>query len=428
MNKSALDDGAGGATSSWTEASAENAHGLAEDQKNRATAPGIPLALYLHFPWCVRKCPYCDFNSHTARGELDEAAYVDALMRDLEFELREGDSRALSSIFMGGGTPSLFSGASIARVLREVERRIAFDADIEITLEANPGTADAKNFREYRAAGVNRLSIGVQSFDDAALKRLGRIHGGDEAVRAFDTARGAGFDNLNLDLMFALPQQSAEAAAADVRKALALAPEHLSYYQLTLEPNTEFAARPPLLPDDDAAWEIQTRSQALLAEHGYAQYEVSAYARAGRQCRHNRNYWAFGDYLGIGAGAHGKRSFLSTDNANTASATAPLAIERRARHKHPRSYLETAGTASAIQETRVVGAEELPFEYVMNALRLNEGFDYADFEARTGLDRAALRAPLARARSRGLLDEHDTRLRASALGRTHLNALLREFV
>ncbi len=409
----------------------------AVDSASRQVATALPLALYLHFPWCVRKCPYCDFNSHSARGEIDETAYVDALIRDLEFELREPEPRALGSIFMGGGTPSLFSGVAIARVLREVQRRIAFAPEIEITLEANPGTADAQNFREYRAAGVNRLSIGVQSFDDAQLRRLGRIHAGDEAIRAFETARNAGFDNINLDLMFALPQQTIEQALRDVQQAIALAPEHLSYYQLTLEPNTEFAAHPPPLPDDDAAWAIQQQGQALLAEHGYAQYEISAYARAGHECRHNRNYWEFGDYLGIGAGAHSKRTYAGGIDArahgkrsfgNESRANGTLEIVRRARHKHPRNYLQTAGSVAAIQEERSVSAAELPFEFTMNALRLNEGFQPAAFEIRTGLPIAALEAGLNLARRDGLIETNAQNLRASEFGRAHLNALLRGFM
>lgn len=383
----------------------------------------IPLALYLHFPWCVRKCPYCDFNSHGLRGGLqqleDEDAYVAALIRDLDFELRDAEARPLSSIFMGGGTPSLFSGAAIARVLEAVAVRLNLAPEIEITLEANPGTADAKNFRDYRAAGVNRLSIGVQSFDDGALKRLGRIHGRGEAIRAVELARRAGFDNLNLDLMFALPEQTPELAAADLRQAFALAPEHLSYYQLTLEPNTEFAARPPRLPDEDSAWMMQEQGQALLAEAGYAQYEVSAYALAGRQCRHNRNYWNFGDYLGIGAGAHAKRSVADDPR---------LAIVRRARHRHPRNYMQAAGNRAALQEEQRLEAAQLPFEFTMNALRLNEGFAYADFETRTGLSRKVLDPVLERLRPRGLIDETADGLRASAFGRRHLNALLREFL
>ena len=377
----------------------------------------IPLALYVHFPWCVQKCPYCDFNSHAVRGEMPEDAYVDALLRDLDFELSESpitNHRPLVSIFMGGGTPSLFSDRAIGRVLSEVNRRLAFAPDIEITLEANPGTAEAKHFAGYVAAGVNRLSIGVQSLDDAQLKRLGRIHDRVEAVRAYEMARAAGFTNINLDLMFALPQQTLADAGADLRGALALAPEHLSYYQLTLEPNTAFAAHPPPLPDDDLAWDIQAQGQALLAGHGYRQYEVSAYARPGRPARHNLNYWQFGDYLGIGAGAHGKRS----DDRG---------VRRRARHKHPRTYLEHAGTAAAIQEDRAVGAAELPFEFLMNALRLNDGFAIADYRARTGLDWSQL-APARTARERGLLAEHDGRVRPTELGHRHLNGLLTLFL
>jgi oxygen-independent coproporphyrinogen-3 oxidase len=383
------------------------------------TLGGIPLSLYVHFPWCVRKCPYCDFNSHAARGDIEEERYVDALIRDLDYELASAPPASrlppLASIFCGGGTPSLFSGRAIGRFLEAAAARLDFAPDIEITLEANPGTADAGHFRDYRAAGVNRLSIGVQSLEDAQLKRLGRIHGRGEAVAAYRLARTAGFDNINLDLMYALPQQTPEQALADLKAACALQPEHLSYYQLTLEPNTEFAARPPPLPDDDSAWAMQLAGQALLAERGYAQYEVSAYARPGRQCRHNRNYWEFGDYLGIGAGAHGKRSGAD-------------GIVRSARHKHPRSYLESAGEAAAIQEQRTVPAAELPFEFAMNALRLNEGFTPALFERRTGLPLSALAAPLQRARSKGLVEADGGPIRANAFGQAHLNALLREFL
>ncbi|WP_273455268.1 radical SAM family heme chaperone HemW [Nevskia ramosa] len=378
-------------------------------------AAAIPLSLYLHFPWCVAKCPYCDFNSHGLRGAVPEDAYIAALIRDLDFELLQPESRPIQSIFMGGGTPSLFSGRAIASVLEAFAKRLSFAPDIEITLEANPGTVDAGYFRDYRTAGVNRLSIGVQSLNDAMLKRLGRIHGHDDAVSAVRIARAAGFDNLNLDLMFALPEQSEAEAAADLREAIALGPEHLSYYQLTLEPNTEFAARPPKLPDDDAAWAMQLAGQALLAEHGYAQYEVSAYAQAGRQSRHNRNYWQFGDYLGIGAGAHGKRTFADR-------------IERRARHKLPKTYQAAAGQAGALQEQRQVGAPELPFEFAMNALRLNEGFSPALFEARTGLARSEIGPRLAKLAARGLLEQDDAVILPTALGRAHLNTLISEFL
>jgi putative oxygen-independent coproporphyrinogen III oxidase len=370
----------------------------------------IPLALYVHFPWCVRKCPYCDFNSHALRGELPEAEYVDALLRDLDFELAAPEPRRIASVFFGGGTPSLFSPAAVGRVLEHAARRLGFAADVEVTLEANPGTADAANFRGYRAAGVTRLSIGVQSLDAGQLARLGRIHGPQEARRAFGLARDAGFDNVNLDLMYALPGQAPAQARADLEAALELAPEHLSYYQLTLEPNTEFHAHPPQLPDDDAAWEMQEQGQALLGARGYAQYEVSAYAQEGRRCRHNLNYWQFGDYLGIGAGAHGKR-------------TRDGVVERRARHRHPRTFVERAGTAGAVQERKAVPAADLPFEFAMNALRLNEGFRVPEFEQRTGLPGARLEPALAQAVARGWLEREADRVRPSARGRALLNPL-----
>ncbi len=380
----------------------------------------LPLSLYVHFPWCVRKCPYCDFNSHALRGELPESEYVDALLRDLEFELAEPETRPLHSIFFGGGTPSLFSPQAVGRVLEAARRRLGFAPDIEVTLEGNPGTADAVNFRGYRAAGVNRLSIGVQSFDAAQLKRLGRIHGPDEARRAFELARGAGFDNVNLDVMYALPEQTLAQACADVEAAVALAPEHLSYYQLTLEPNTEFHAHPPPLPDDDAAWAMQEQGQDLLARHGYAQYEVSAYARAGRRCRHNLNYWQFGDYIGIGAGAHGKRTRAGGIGAGE--------VVRRARHKHPRTFVERAGGPGAIQEQRTVPAADLPFEFAMNALRLNEGFALPQFEQRTGQPGARLEPMLAQAAERGWLERDADVVRPSARGRALLNPLVRLFL
>lgn len=383
------------------------------------TPTGIPLSLYVHLPWCARKCPYCDFNSHAARGAIPEDDYVGALIRDLAFELRDAEPRALHSIFFGGGTPSLFSASAIGRILDAVSQRLTLAPDIEITLEANPGTADAANFAGYRAAGVNRMSIGVQSLDDAQLKSLGRIHGRDEALRAFDLARAAGFDNLNLDLMFALPRQSIGAALRDLEQALALGPEHLSWYHLTLEPNTEFAARPPPLPDADAAADMHDAGCALLAAAGFAHYETSAFARPGRASRHNLNYWRFGDYLAVGAGAHAKRSV----RANGA-----LHIERRARHKHPRTYMETAGSAAAIQEQRTLGAGDLPFEFCMNALRLHEGFTRAQFETRTGLEMSALAAPLARASQLGLVETLPDRMLPTEAGRRHQNRLFGLFL
>jgi oxygen-independent coproporphyrinogen-3 oxidase len=379
-------------------------------------AEAIPLSLYLHFPWCVKKCPYCDFNSHALRGAIDEEGYVAALIRDLDFELRDHpESRPLSSIFIGGGTPSLFSDRAMAATLEAVARRLSFADDIEITLEANPGAVDAAHFRGYRAAGINRLSIGVQSLDDAQLKKLGRIHGREDAIAAVRIAREAGFDNFNLDLMYALPQQTPAEAEADLRAALALAPTHLSYYQLTLEPNTEFAAHPPPLPDDDSAWVMQLGAQALLAELGYAQYEVSAYAQAGRQCRHNRNYWEFGDYLGIGAGAHGKRTLDGR-------------VRRRARQKHPRLYLDSAGSDRALQEDRIVAADELPYEFTMNALRLNEGFPFQSYVARTAQAGETILPTLERLRLRGLIEPDRQQIRATGLGRAHLNTVIGEFI
>ncbi|HWU69613.1 MAG TPA: radical SAM family heme chaperone HemW [Stenotrophobium sp.] len=381
-----------------------------------STADLTPLSLYLHFPWCVRKCPYCDFNSHALRGEIPEDEYIAALLRDLDFELSSfADARPLASIFMGGGTPSLFSGRAITRLLEETARRLHFASDIEITLEANPGTVDEAHFTAYRAAGVNRLSIGIQSLNGAQLKALGRIHDPLQARHAVDVARRAGFDNLNLDLMYALPQQTLAEAEADIRSACALAPEHLSYYQLTLEPNTEFHARPPPLPEDDLAWAMQEQGQALLADHGYAQYEVSAYARPGRRCRHNLNYWQFGDYLGIGAGAHGKLSHAG-------------GIVRRARQKHPRLYLDTAGTAASMQEQHTIPAADLPFEYTMNALRLNEGFELSDFVRCTSLPASTLAPALDQARQRGLIETHVDNIRASKHGRAFLNDLIELFL
>ena len=380
----------------------------------------IPLSLYLHFPWCIRKCPYCDFNSHSLRGgaleSATESAYIDALLRDLDYELQElPDTRPLTSIFCGGGTPSLFSDRALARLLDCVAKKLRFASDIEITLEANPGTVDAAHFRGYRATGINRLSIGAQSFDDDQLRRLGRIHGRAEVLDAVRTARTVGFENVNIDMMYGLPQQTVAAALADLEAAVGCSPEHLSWYQLTVEPNTRFAVNPPPLPDDEAAWSIQEAGKDLLARYGYLQYEVSAYARRGLECQHNVNYWRFGDYLGIGSGAHGKRSTAS-------------GIWRRARQKHPRRYMETAGTGSALQEQRRVESANLPFEYAMNAMRLERCFTLSDYERATGLSRTSIIRVLDRARRRGLLETDPDCIRPSALGRAHLNSLLVEFL
>jgi putative oxygen-independent coproporphyrinogen III oxidase len=373
------------------------------------------LGLYLHFPWCVRKCPYCDFNSHTARDGIPEDAYVDALLADLRLDLTDAPDRPFTSLFLGGGTPSLFSGAAMQRLLSGVFALRPWHADAEITLEANPGTVDEAHFSAYREAGINRLSIGVQSLDPAQLKRLGRIHSDADAERAVATARAAGFDNLNLDLMFGLPAQTVDDAERDLTRAIALAPEHLSYYQLTLEPHTAFAAEPPVLPDDDVIAEMQARGLAQLATAGFAQYEVSAFARDGRRSRHNETYWTFGDYLGIGAGAHAKL-------------TTPQGIRRRAKHKLPRTYLQHAGTPAAWQEDRWIAPRDLPFEYALNALRRRQGFTPADFEAATGLSTAVLAPPLAQARAQGLLADDPHAIRASERGWQYLNRLVGLFL
>ncbi|MDN5515217.1 radical SAM family heme chaperone HemW [Ectopseudomonas composti] len=373
-----------------------------------------PLALYIHIPWCVRKCPYCDFNSHAAGPTLPEDEYVDALLADLDIDLQHAHSRSLTSIFFGGGTPSLFSDRALGRLLEGVERRIAFAPDIEITLEANPGTFEQAKFKGYRSLGINRLSIGVQSFQEAKLKALGRIHNGDEAIRAADMARAAGFDNFNLDLMHGLPEQSIEDALFDLRTAIAQAPTHLSWYQLTMEPNTVFWSQPPELPEDDLLWNIQEAGQALLAAEGYAQYEVSAYAQPGKQARHNLNYWTFGDFLGIGAGAHAK---LSTPDGR---------ILRTWKTRLPKDYLDPAKAFQAGE--RLLQADELPFEFLMNVLRLSEGAPAELFSQRTGLPLQQLEQARREAERLGLLQADDTRLVATAKGQLFLNDLLQQFL
>ena len=373
-----------------------------------------PLALYIHIPWCVKKCPYCDFNSHAAGPTLPEQEYVDALLADLDQDLPQVHGRALTSIFFGGGTPSLFSAKALGRLLAGVERRIPFAADIEITLEANPGTFEQAKFRDYRALGINRLSIGVQSFQAAKLKALGRIHDGDEAIRAADMARAAGFDNFNLDLMHGLPEQSIEDALGDLRIAIAQAPTHLSWYQLTLEPNTVFWSQPPTLPEDDILWDIQEAGQALLAEHGYAQYEVSAYAQPGKAARHNLNYWSFGDFLGIGAGAHAK---LSSPQG---------VIARSWKTRLPKDYLDPGKAFSAGE--RLLGPDELPFEFLMNVLRLTDGVASTLFTRRTGLPLTLLAAAREEAEQRGLLQRDPARLVATREGQLFLNDLLQHFL
>ncbi len=377
-----------------------------------------PLSLYVHLPWCVRKCPYCDFNSHAAKGELPFDAYVDALVRDLEQDLPLVWGRTVHSVFFGGGTPSLFPADAIDRILQAASARLRFAPDAEITLEANPGTAEHGRFDGYRAAGVNRISFGIQSFDDGCLQRLGRIHDSREAEAAVKLAQDAGFDNLNLDLMYALPGQDLGMALADLERAFALQPAHVSHYQLTLEPNTVFFARPPQgIPGEDDAWDIQERCQALLAEAGYGHYETSAYARPGRQCAHNLNYWRYGDYLGIGAGAHGKITL-----------GAEQAILRRWKHRHPATWMEAAGSPASIGGDDRIGPERRTFEYMLNALRLHEGFALADFEARTGLPADSLLPQLALAREREWLAVADSRVQPTAQGRRFANDVIAQFL
>ncbi|MEO7064131.1 MAG: radical SAM family heme chaperone HemW [Dokdonella sp.] len=380
-----------------------------------------PLSLYIHIPWCVKKCPYCDFNSHAQNGALPVDAYVDALLADLDRELREfGASIAswpLHSIFFGGGTPSLFAPDAIARILDGVAARISVPDGIEITLETNPGTVEHGRFNGYLAAGVNRLSFGVQSFDDDKLRRLGRIHSAADAERAMREARDAGYANFNLDLMYALPEQTLAGALDDIERALALQPAHISHYQLTLEPNTLFAVKPPRLPDEDSAWDMQEACQQRLAEAGYAQYEVSAYARDGLRSMHNLNYWTFGDYLGIGAGAHGKIS-------NAADGR----IVRTAKFKLPRSYLEHAAHGDSLGTHSEVQARDRPFEFMMNALRLNEGVARALFAQRTGMADAMLDAKVQRAQARGWLEPDPERVVPTELGRRYLNDVIELFL
>ena len=384
-------------------------------QTPRAALPHLPpLALYIHIPWCVRKCPYCDFNSHTASKVLPEDEYVDALLADLDQDLHAVYGRELSSIFFGGGTPSLFSAAALGRLLKGVEARIPFAGDIEITLEANPGTFEQEKFVAYRALGINRLSIGIQSFQQEKLEALGRIHNGDEAVRAAGMARQAGFDNFNLDLMHGLPDQSLDDALSDLRQAIALKPTHLSWYQLTLEPNTVFWNQPPVLPEDDTLWDIQEAGQALLAEHGYAQYEVSAYAQPGRPARHNLNYWSFGDFIGIGAGAHGK---LSHPDGR---------IVRTWKTRLPKDYLNPAKNFQAGE--KILSNDELPFDFLMNALRLTAGVESRLYPERTGLSLDTLAEGRREAEQSGLMQVEPSRLAATERGQLFLNDLLQQFL
>jgi putative oxygen-independent coproporphyrinogen III oxidase len=373
-----------------------------------------PLSLYVHIPWCLRKCPYCDFNSHEKRGELPEAQYVDAVVADLERSIPDVWGRRVQTIFIGGGTPSLFAPPSIDALLTAIRTRLVVHPEAEITMEANPGTFEVERFRGYRAAGVNRLSIGVQSFDDAKLAALGRVHGADEARRALATALEI-FDTVNVDLMYALPNQSEAEALADVREAIASGVPHVSAYHLTLEPNTHFHRYPPILPDDDVAADMQQAIEETLATAGYEHYETSAFAKPGHRAKHNLNYWSFGDYLGIGAGAHGKISFRDR-------------IVRSSRIRKPQGYINAALAGDAVQEAHDVAATELPFEFMLNALRLVEGFPVALFAERTGLPITAVEHELAAAEDAGLIERDHLRIAPTSKGQRFLNDLLEPFL
>lgn len=372
-----------------------------------------PLSLYVHIPWCVRKCPYCDFNSHAVRNEIPEAEYIDCLLSDLQDEQRFAQGRKIHSIFFGGGTPSLFSAEGYDRLIQGINQITPLESAAEITLEANPGTFEQDKFRGYKAAGINRLSIGIQSFNNAQLQALGRIHSAEEALTATSLAREL-FDNINLDLMHGLPGQSVEGALKDLQQAIDLQPDHLSWYQLTIEPNTEFNAKPPQLPVDEALWSIQEQGQALLAKEGFQQYEISAYAKNGQRSQHNLNYWSFGDYLGIGAGAHGKVTLAEGQQ-----------IIRRWKQKQPKAYMDP--------NTRLCGNEriaenELAFEFMLNALRLHEGVPTELLSARTGLNPEQISKQLNEARRKGLLEEDMQQLKPTQQGRLFLNDLLSVFI
>ncbi len=376
-----------------------------------------PLTLYIHFPWCVKKCPYCDFNSHAVRDEIPEAQYIDALITDLEQHAPDIWSRSVESVFIGGGTPSLMSSDALDRLLGKVRALTKLEPRAEITLEANPGTFEALRFKEYRESGINRLSIGVQSFNDKHLKALGRIHGAAEAISACETAKVAGFDNFNIDLMHGLPDQTTADAVADVQQALDLLPTHLSYYQLTLEPNTFFAANPPKLPDEQMLADIQEAGKTLIANAGLEQYEVSAYAKPRHRCQHNLNYWLFGDYLGIGAGAHSKLSFPAHNT-----------IIRHSKARHPADYIKSSGSTDRIRGENSVSPVDARLEFMMNALRLNAGFSVQEFEGRTGESIASVRRILEKAEKDGLIERTLQQIKTTELGANYLDTVLQLFM
>jgi putative oxygen-independent coproporphyrinogen III oxidase len=373
-----------------------------------------PLSLYIHIPWCVRKCPYCDFNSHESRQEIPEVAYVDALIADLEQATPLIWGRKMHSVFFGGGTPSLFSAESIDKILSHVRMLTPLEYGAEITLEANPGTIDTAHFLGYKEAGVNRVSIGIQSFNENHLKALGRIHNREQAIQAAELAINT-FDQVNLDVMYALPEQALDQALQDAQMACDLKPAHLSFYHLTLEPNTPFHRTPPSLPDDDTSAEMQEQIESLLAQHGYDNYETSAFSQAGKQCKHNLNYWTFGDYLGIGAGAHSKLSFHDK-------------IIRQARHKHPKRYMEFTAEGKAIDQEWQIKQEDLGFEFMMNALRLSNGFDKDLIALRTGIPFITLQKQVKQAIKLGLISDELQLIKPTLKGRRFLNNLLDIFL
>jgi oxygen-independent coproporphyrinogen-3 oxidase len=390
-----------------------------------------PLSLYIHVPWCVRKCPYCDFNSHKAEEHIPETEYVQALLDDLEADLPWVQGREIQTIFIGGGTPSLLSVEAYKNLLAGLQEKVTFVKDIEITMEANPGTFEAVKFAGYRKLGINRLSIGVQSFADHQLKHLGRIHDGQQAVAAIKMAKEAGFDNFNIDLMHGLPDQSQAQALADIQQAIDLGPTHMSWYQLTIEPNTEFFKRPPVLPEDETLWDIQEAGQALLAKHGFVQYEVSAYAQQDRQATHNLNYWQFGDYLGIGAGAHGK----VTDLVNALESLTASPVFRTWKTRAPKDFLNAAGTSSKcfLAGKESIQNEDIGLEFLMNALRLQQGFDLNLFEQRTGYPLSTIASGIDTAIKKGLLEKHllkdgHEQIKTSAKGSLFLNEILALFM
>ena len=376
-----------------------------------------PLSLYVHLPWCVKKCPYCDFNSQETASLTEEDAYIEAVIRDVETELPRIWGRTISSVFIGGGTPSLFSADAIEKLMSALRARLNIHPEREITMEANPGTAEAEKFKAYRQAGINRLSIGIQSFNDGHLKSLGRIHNSKEALRAIDLAKSAGFENINLDLMFALPEQSIDDALDDLKIAVEQIPTHISWYQLTIEPNTVFYSKPPKIPNDDDSFLMQEQGQAYLENNGYMQYEISAYAKDKATSLHNLNYWQFGDYLGIGAGAHGKITNVAQGK-----------IERFVRHKIPKRYIELAGSDTVITETKTLNRNELPLEFMMNAMRLKSGIDSSLFLQRTALPLKSIEKNLSLAAEAGLLDWQLDNIKPTQFGQRYLNDLLEMFV